>query len=174
MRNARMPEKVVYLLILIAAIFVAGLPALGQGYTEAEREALFWASHQFAQEKSALPRRVVGLFTTTVGTDGGAPVNWGGKVEAALTNRIWVSVEAMYLADDGVDGFASVKLYPGDRRTVPVYLGFGTGLGKAFDYQLFAGVELVKRFYVEVKYVNTGGTFKEGTPYLAAGFTLSF
>lgn len=159
-------------LVLILTILTASLPALGQGYTEAERETLFWASHRFAQEKEALPRRHMALFTTNVGTDGSTPVNWGGKVEAGLTDGFWVSLEVIHLGDDGLDGFTSVKVYPG-RRTLPVYVGAGLALGNALGSQVFAGVELLNHFYVELKYVR-GGKAGDGTPYVAAGYNLSF
>lgn len=173
MLDRRLPVKCLHFLILIAAIFVASLPAFGQVYSDLARDELFWASHRLAQEKSALPTRQIGLFTTTMGTDGSTPVNWGGKLEAALADGIWVTLEAVYLGEDEIDGFASLKIYP-DRSAVPLYAGVGAGLKDGFGYQVFAGVELLKRFYVEVKYAGTDGNFHDGTPSLAAGFILSF
>lgn len=167
------PWKNAYLLILIAALFGMYLPALGQGYTDAEREELFWASYRLAQEKSALPTRQIALFTTILGTDGSKPVNWGGKLEAALVDGLWVTLEAIHLGDRGIDGFASVKLFP-NRRAVPFYIGAGAGFSKAFGYQVLAGIELMKQFYVEVKYVGQGSALPDGIPSFGAGFTLSF
>lgn len=161
--------------MVVAGILLFSFAALGQGPSDEERTALFWTSHQMAQERSQLPRRHIALYTTTLGTENGdGPANFGGKLSAALADSVWVSLEVLYLGEAGIDGFASVQLFPGNRRTFPLYVGAGAGLGKTVDYQLLAGFEFSGHFYIEAKYVGTGGDLPKGSPSVAAGFILPF
>lgn len=166
-------RKLIYCTLVLTALVVFFVPMQAGTPIDSQREELFWASRGMAEERASLPQRHVALFTTTYDGDGN-PVNLGAKLEMAMSEGWWFSVEAIQLKEDGIGGFISVKVYPFDRLRHPLYLGAGAALKQSVDYQMYAGVEIFKNMYAEVKYMTADGSFVAGNPYVALGFTMPF
>ena len=165
--------------VLLLVLALGSVPVLANGLgsqgIEQDGIDLFLASQRLLDEERRPPHMKVGMVVTTLGTS--SEVNVGARVETALGQQRYASLvtEIIYLkGENGLAGFASIKVVPLPDLAVPVYIGAGAGYADGFRYQVFAGFEFAKNFFAEARYVNLPGGIAGRGLHLAAGVQFLF
>jgi hypothetical protein len=161
-------------LVLLALLLVTP-SVLASDEIAQERIDLFIASRQMLAEERATPRMKVGMVLNNLGAD--SEISMGVRVESKIGKQdvVRVITETTYLKEEQtLAGFVSLKLSPFGDKPLAMYLGGGAGYADGLRFQVFAGIDLTKNLFAEVRYVNlTGGLGNKGL-YLATGFQFTF
>lgn len=91
-------------------------------------------------------------------------------------DNLTLLTETIYLKQEKtVAGFLSLKYLPfGGGDPLAMYIGAGVGYAQGFRYQAFAGVDLTKYMFAEIRYASLPGGFGDSGLYLATGFQFAF
>jgi len=163
------------LLFLLLSASVVAQEISGEEIDQA-RIDLFTASQRMLAEQRRPPHMRVGMVLTNLGE--GSEVDFGAKVESNLCfdGAVRLVTETIYLKEeDTLAGFLSLKLVPAmPNSLVPLYFGGGAGYINGLKYQVFAGVELTKNLYAEIRYINLPGGIADKGLYFATGFQFTY
>lgn len=166
----------VLILALLLAIPSAHAADAVSGVVAQERIDLFLASREMLLRERQPDHMRVGLVMANLNS--GSFMDVGVKAEPNLnaSGTVRLVTETFYLREDNtLAGFASLKFLPfADKSPIPVYFGAGAGYVKGLKYQLFAGVEVTKNFFAEVRYMNPPGGIGGKGLVLATGFQLTY
>lgn len=172
-------NKLLYTLLLVVALVGVALlstpEALANDVPSPDRIDLFLASRQMLQEEQMPPKMKVGMVLSTLGED--SEMSMGVRVESKISadGKVNIITETTYLkTEHTLAGFLSLKFLPFGSDPLAVYLGAGAGYAHGFRYQAFAGVDITKNMFAEVRYVNMLGGLGNGNLHLATGFQFIF
>lgn len=158
--------------VLSLALLLASLPVLASDIDQQARMDLFLASQWMLKEAQRPPKMRVGLIMTNLGDD--PQISFGVKVESSLgeAGKLRAVTETIYLKEERtIAGFLSLKYVESFASGVPpLYVGAGVGYAHGFRYQVFAGIEVTKNFFAELRYINMPGGFGSKGLYVATGF----
>lgn len=170
----KLSVTVLLLIILLSSPSVFANEMNPEGISQ-ERIDLFVASQRMLIEERTPPRMKVGMVLNNFGSDG--EVSFGVRVESRIDqqNKVSVISETTYLKEEKtMAGFLSLKVSPFSGEPISMYLGAGAGYADGFRYQVFAGVDLTKNMYAEVRYANLEGGLGGRGIFLATGFQFTF
>lgn len=160
---------------LLAVILLSAPSVFANEGLEQERIDLFIASQRMLAEERMPPRMKVGMVLTNLGID--SEISTGVRVESRLGKQdiMRVVTETIYLKQERtLAGFLSLKASPFGEKPLAMYLGAGAGYADGFRFQVFAGIDITKNLFAEVRYVNLEGGLGDTRLFLATGFQLTF
>lgn len=161
--------------ILFTATLLSSPSASALEVASQERVDVFLASRTMLLEERTPPKMKVGMVLSTLGED--AEISMGVRVEHDLGVEEYLKLitETTYLkSEQTIAGFLSLKVLPFGSDPVAVYLGAGAGYADGLRYQAFAGVDITKNMFAEIRYVNLPGGLGNGRLHLATGFQFIF
>jgi len=182
-------KSILLTMIMIFSLFIIA-PVMADEKTkseqiEKEQLALIQASQKLAEEEKKQQQPEEKRFAIyAIGLDPEyEKVNLGGRFELSLLPNIRLGLECFqFQREESLVGFFSLIFSPFHKGISP-YIGGGeeitggikTDDGKLKRYQVFAGVELGRDFFVEVKYVSKEEiNIETADVYSIAGFKISF
>ena len=174
MKKRLVRVALVVVTVLTIALF-GNLSVLANEMASQERIDLFLASRNMLMEERTPPKMKVGMVLSTLGRD--SEISMGVRAEHRLgkQDRVTIVTETMYLKEEQtIAGFLSFKFLPFSADALAMYVGAGAGYADGFRYQAFAGVDLTKNMFAEMRYVNLPGGLGNKGLYLATGFQITF
>lgn len=175
MMNKRFLSAALLVATLLTVSLLSTPSVLATEMISQERIDLFIASQNMLIEERRTPKMKVGMVLSTLGSDN--EISMGVRVEHKLGDQDSVKLitETSYLKEEKtIAGFLSLKFLPFGEDPMAVYLGVGAGYADGFRYQVFAGVDVTKNMFAEVRYVNLPGGLGDKSLYLATGFQFTF
>lgn len=176
-----MRVRTYFIILLLLSVLSVAAPRAVANETPSpeikqERMDLFVASQHMLQAERTPPNMRVGMLLTTLGDD--PEVSLGVKVESNLGHdgKLRVVTETIYLKNENtLAGFLSLKFVKHLGHAMPsLYIGAGAGYAKGLRYQVFAGIEITKNFFADVRYINMPGGLGDKGLYLATGFQFTY
>lgn len=167
------PLIIFIFMLVIINLFIVPASA---NYTLEERLELIEASRRLQEEQITVDAfsNQIGVVFTNFGSDSYL-LNPGVRFDIHLAapggRQFKLITEGLYLREpEDFAGFISLAFHPVNR----VYFGAGGEITGLANYQAFVGIDITDNIFLELKGINTGGSFEDSDIYFSTGFKISF